>query len=426
MKSIIALLTLTAAALAADDPCRDRPALDEWLTCRLSNRMAENMKQAATEKQTQSPSAAASSTTLLDRTSGPDLVSAAVRLLGSGSGNGSQSGDFTATASAYALFSAATGANPLAPTTYDAGLTARRFFFTLGHENVEAKNDPMSGPNKVVGTKVLILNYRDVSTASNKQAIAKLIDPLGAASQDFANLTDQVRLFLEARLPARMGLTVTTPEERIDFESKYLHAPELGKTLDLLTAEERSQIEQLIFKSPSSASYEKLAAQVKDVVERIRRKPQLSLGYTARISEAQGGPTLHRGELIFDVGVNAWSNLTVNAGFDYLNSSKVGADFRTGRVAAEGQIELNHAQAIERGVRPYLLAFSLESKWNNVIDPIYRVQGRLEIPLTRGITLPISVTRSNRTELIKEAEVKGQFGFTIDVARLASLFTTPK
>jgi len=62
-----------------------------------------------------------------------------------------------------------------------------------------------------------------------------------------------------------------------------------------------------------------------------------------------------------------------------------------------------------------------EAAWSNSYDAIYKVQGRVEIPIAKGLTLPISVTHANSTTLIKEAETKGQFGLTIDFSKLAGL-----
>ena len=51
-------------------------------------------------------------------------------------------------------------------------------------------------------------------------------------------------------------------------------------------------------------------------------------------------------------------------------------------------------------------------------DTIGKLQAKLKIPIAEGIDLPISVTWANRTELIDEHEVRGQFGFTFDLAGL--------
>lgn len=48
---------------------------------------------------------------------------------------------------------------------------------------------------------------------------------------------------------------------------------------------------------------------------------------------------------------------------------------------------------------------------------------KLEIPIAAGISFPISVTYANATELIKESDVRGNFGITFDLDKLRSLLT---
>jgi len=43
------------------------------------------------------------------------------------------------------------------------------------------------------------------------------------------------------------------------------------------------------------------------------------------------------------------------------------------------------------------------------------VQGKLTIPINGVLKIPISVTWSNRTELIKEKDLRGQVGLTLDL-----------
>jgi hypothetical protein len=51
-------------------------------------------------------------------------------------------------------------------------------------------------------------------------------------------------------------------------------------------------------------------------------------------------------------------------------------------------------------------------------------QSKLTIPVKgSGIKIPISFTYSNRTELIKEKDVRGSIGFTLD---LDSIFSKPQ
>ena len=43
-----------------------------------------------------------------------------------------------------------------------------------------------------------------------------------------------------------------------------------------------------------------------------------------------------------------------------------------------------------------------------------------------GIALPLSASWANRSDLIKESYVKGNFGLTFDVAKLLSVFQQQK
>jgi hypothetical protein len=52
------------------------------------------------------------------------------------------------------------------------------------------------------------------------------------------------------------------------------------------------------------------------------------------------------------------------------------------------------------------------------MTPTYKGQFKFSIPILDGIDFPVSFTFASRTELVKEKEVRGQFGFTFDVSRL--------
>ena len=71
---------------------------------------------------------------------------------------------------------------------------------------------------------------------------------------------------------------------------------------------------------------------------------------------------------------------------------------------------------------PWLLTVSSDGTWMTKTAPAYKAQVKLTIPIADGIDLPISFTAANRTEFIKEADVRGKIGFTFDVARIAERF----
>ena len=63
-----------------------------------------------------------------------------------------------------------------------------------------------------------------------------------------------------------------------------------------------------------------------------------------------------------------------------------------------------------------------EEKWLTKTSPTYTVQAKVTVSIINGVDLPISVSWANRTELIKEADINGRFGFTFDVAKLMKAF----
>lgn len=52
---------------------------------------------------------------------------------------------------------------------------------------------------------------------------------------------------------------------------------------------------------------------------------------------------------------------------------------------------------------------------------IWLAQGRIAVPITPGVSLPLSITYASRTELVDEKEVRGNFGITVDTDKLVAL-----
>jgi hypothetical protein len=75
------------------------------------------------------------------------------------------------------------------------------------------------------------------------------------------------------------------------------------------------------------------------------------------------------------------------------------------------------------GRGPVTFDLATEGDWMTKAKPTYKEQIKIKIPIAGGIDLPISVTFVNRNNLINERNVVGKFGFTLDTARLISLFS---
>ena len=114
-------------------------------------------------------------------------------------------------------------------------------------------------------------------------------------------------------------------------------------------------------------------------------------------------------------------NLTLNGSYNYKNSSIIGGDVRTGRFAGQLQFQMTPEKSLV-GRSPLYLYLGSEANWASGKPSIYKLQGKVKIPIAEGIDFPISITFANRTDLIQEKDVRGQFGFTIDTAKLFRAF----
>lgn len=51
---------------------------------------------------------------------------------------------------------------------------------------------------------------------------------------------------------------------------------------------------------------------------------------------------------------------------------------------------------------------------------------KLEIPISSGVSFPLSVTFANSSEQVKETYVRGNFGISFDLDKLAALLQATK
>jgi hypothetical protein len=114
-------------------------------------------------------------------------------------------------------------------------------------------------------------------------------------------------------------------------------------------------------------------------------------------------------------------NLTLNGGYFYKNSKFIGGDLRGARFAGQFQFQATPEKSLV-GRSPLYFYLASEGNWISGADFIYRLQGKVKIPVAEGIDLPLSLTFANRTNLIRERDVRGQFGFTFDSAKLFRAF----
>ena len=131
---------------------------------------------------------------------------------------------------------------------------------------------------------------------------------------------------------------------------------------------------------------------------------------------------------------NGKFDLTSNASLTFFNEKPLGATKRIRDFQASGQLDVPLGPVASLGSITFTAAGKFQHLAENTLDNSGQIvarkgnmgigQFKFTIPIKdSGIKIPLSVTFSNRTELIKEREVRGNIGVTFD---LDSIFAKVK
>jgi hypothetical protein len=259
------------------------------------------------------------------------------------------------------------------------------------------------------------------AAAPDKPGIVKRIETLEATEARIDTLLkapDETKLVVGSNFLPTSNWTREELEYRTVFINKYLgsnYREKLGE--EAADAVEKFVDQQL--DAGELEAFRNLDAAGSSALEFIRRAPQLSVAFFTK--QRKVGFNEYMGEAIFDYGVANRINLTLNGAYSYKDSKVIGGDKRGFMFGGQLQFQLNRENLL--GKKPFYLDLSTNGNWTTDTDAIYKAQGKITIPIADGIDFPLSVTYSNQaSELLKEKTVKGQFGFTIDTARLIRAF----
>lgn len=181
--------------------------------------------------------------------------------------------------------------------------------------------------------------------------------------------------------------------------------------------------------------------QQKVLLNEIAKAPVMTLEYTNNREPVL--PDTHNLNFILAKGFSLGSrndapvmDLTFNASLTFFNRRPTGQDVKRIRdFSFAGQLD------VPIGFKPdnsfYGTTFSFAGKYQrltgnaialdgtvfpNTKGDIWVGQTKLVIPINvfglRGIRFPISATFANRTELVRESRIRGNFGFTFDLDKL--------
>ncbi|MGI9069309.1 MAG: hypothetical protein ACR2HX_23275 [Pyrinomonadaceae bacterium] len=456
----LAPLASTATPQGVDD-------FNNWLSNRIDLRIKANAQakidQRSNVNQTEAPAIGDNSTSLVDQSSASDLIGLALNLSGLANGNNNSRDKNSAavTATAYSLYATMNGAEPLDPSFYNRHRNWRRLSFTLGFEKGQTDSKGNQTEDTTIGgAKYLLVSRRDAGHPSHQKELNVVYENLKAAAVNLAQLNreikdflffgdptmrdklrivDDVRFFIQEQIR-----TTTNAEDKEDFQ-KLLNEPvntwfDFDKNdalsnvrVDVKTFVERKYLGPTGFPGFKNAlgddglkeidqfidarleAFTNLNNASRRAIENIRRAPQLSFSFMSKLKKV--GADEFTGEAIFDYGLHDRVNLTLNGGYFYKNSRIIGGDLRGARFAGQLQFQATPEKSLV-GRSPLYFYLASDGNWNNGGKFIYRLQGKVKIPIAEGVELPLSLTFANKKDLINERDVRGQFGFTFDSAKL--------
>jgi hypothetical protein len=394
----------TSLGYANAAPCPpDAPSVPQWFNAIA---MAEVGRKNNTN-QTEVPSVATSSPSLVDQSSASDLVGIGLNLIGVAS-ESADTTDTSATVSAYAIRAALTGENPMRPEYYVANSNWRRLFFTLGADFPEEGGDEKER-GIIGGVKVIVHTERDIG-ANFKTFSEDANSLLTKAGKGLAETINEPVV-----LAIIDGATCEFPP----------NAPTQGEGIDesRITPAMVSQIKDVMrTKGQSWLDYQTNAATLAD---EINKRPQFAVEFLT--NQRQNDGTDEYSAVLtadwgaeMDIGLIDRIAFTVNGSYEGVDKAKDEDDSHGGKLGAQMRFFKKQDQ-IDKRV-PWLASLAADGRWLTEEKPRYRVQAKFTLAILDGIDLPLSVTYATTSDFNEENEVIGNIGFTFDTAKLLERF----
>ena len=405
---------------------------------------------ARTDKQQGSTPGSAGSTSLVEKAGLTTFLSYAIE---QGALQQSVSGStVTLRGSPYGLFSLASGGDT--PENYERYALWRRLNASASF-NIENPNQPLQSVNQkqLANYSIISALYGDRSTRSKRfqklwkekydpaiirrlgvlsEGESRIFNDLLAADPDVFLRFRSVRAKLEHDvLDYCKGKAELTDVDKQALAEKYLrvlfetiYEPIRTKKTDV-PAPVRDYLNNTVVPSLISA-HDALEQAQKDLdsdLADFNKQPLLTFEYTnQRQAMVSGYSEL---KLLFD-GKVAPLDLTANVGISFYNSPNPALNQSKTRDFF-GSVDLRGASRNPFRINVKDLSrvtYSLSGRLERMKEThanVSVVQVKVEIPIATAVSLPFSFSYANRTELIKEKEVKGHFGLTLDLDKLFAI-----
>jgi hypothetical protein len=278
-------------------------------------------------------------------------------------------------------------------------------------------------------------NRRDPRDEDNRTALRKLMDTQGQAV--LAALDDALT---DLQISDEYTQWIAESVKELKTVPLPLLEGALVRRLNLLCDLAKQKVTN--FQSSAVAAYQAYAAFLSarsTVLENIEKRFLLSFEYVNTRQNFQADLSTYR--FIGEGQKGRW-DLTFNGAYTAYNTQPLGGGslFRDFQFAAEADRALGNRQLRGQSKNPlgnavlaigFLYERLSESATvtfggRNLVAPpgnLYIGQLRVTLPMSNsGVKLPLSVSISNRTELLNEKQVRANLGFTFNFDAVASLF----
>jgi hypothetical protein len=402
--------------------CASPATLNEFVYCRLQVRLARNLSSLDTAKQIDAPAIMTNSTTLADKSAGPDVLAASVNPSGlSSKSRVPATTDASVTANLYGIFSDWRQRQPFNPAFYSESMPWRRLSISVAPsypQNATQTNQSVS-----YGAKFQVTHLRDPLDLSNKnafQSVSGALRDAGVYANDYQTVEQHLRDEYQthpcqAATAAGIASTLLGDGTEGAFIAAMANPNVFAHFLPCISGADIAFID--FHTTNTFAALSLLTPQLADLIKRIRSAPQIALSFLSKISMGTGS-NLYRSEIVIDRGF--WkTGSTTNASFDFSNS----------KTAKPNKDTFRFVEALEvPAIRPknpldptrLTIGVSGEGDWGNHQTPTYKAQGKIKLNLIDGLDVPIAVTYANQTGSSKHADLKGVMGFAFDPAKIAA------
>jgi hypothetical protein len=423
----------------------------------LEKKFAGVLERRRIDKQVGAASGAAGSTSLVPGGSVPALIGLAVEYGGlTQSFNGTTVTFRTTPAKLIAALGNAYGPNA-APTNDNTLAVLQRVSLSVSFDTSRTDQADTTGGSQLradyqqlsqASARVVLINDRDPLAPKNWQKIRDLSKK--APSRQVANLgrdlmeplfeMDGFRAAVDETMDVFDKLNKAEPDKVVLTGALTRYVEEIQKlTISVPNWQERVD-------AYGRARIE-LDEEHKRVYREISKAPSLTLEYdfnrppvvsATAASAATPGPVVTAPDLssvrLIYVASLMESEYTVTASANFFNQTRPGMDgsFRDFQVAAKWDVAVGRLPAfIAKGVltfsglyerlhqKPMGIDLLINDEKVNQPGNIAVFQAKYSIPVgDSGVSIPISFTASNRTELIKERNTRGNIGITFDLDKL--------